>query len=241
MHDTESELTKEKIVAIDIDSEIDLLINSKKKSKKKTIAKQPKILTTPIIYLPITTSFIKELIKLDTLFRASATVNKPIEVFRGAPQMDEKALSGIVSTSLDVEIAMEFYKGSLIKINLPAGFPYLKIFSENIEEVFDIEKEIILPPCDYEVLNTYTLPHKDYPQEFPVYYNVVEVNVTPKNLAECFLQRMENPPEEYLRQQCFGDEEEFEKSKALLEEYVVNVVRKNIIELSENEEESEPE
>ncbi len=226
LHDTDNELTKQKYANIDLDSAFESLFEnvSNKKSKNKNCKN---IITDIIIYHPITQKFIKNLIEIDEVFRASTAWNKePITVYRGAPRLNETALSGINSTTLSIDVAAEFYKGSLIKIDLPSNFPYIKLF-ELADNTFKAEKEIILPPCDFKIISKFTLPHIDYPEIFPNYYNCYELELTPKNLAECVLNRMKNPPKDYFKYFFKEQKIEFKKAQKLLNDYVNNYVKTN--------------
>ncbi len=221
LHDTTSELTKQKYIDVDIDDVM------KHIGDPNYLNEHSKIITESIIYSPLTPSFINQIIQIDEVFRASKLVNEPLTVFRGAPRIDKNALNGIVSTSTDIDIATDFYKGALVKIDLPKGFPYIKLFEIENDSIFENEKEVILPPCDFKITNTFTLPHKDYPDKFPTYYKVYELTVTPKNLAECLLNRMKNPPKDYFDLLIEQNKKDFKMAMKLLKEYVNHYVKKD--------------
>lgn len=214
LHDMDDPKTKTTYIDVDIDSAMEEMF-----SGKSDISKFTKSFHNPVIYMPITKDSIEALIDLDELFSASKEFNtKPITVYRGAPKLTESALSGIVSTSLDLEVAIDFYKGSIIKINLPAGFPYINLTARST--TFSYEQEVILPPCNFKVIKKSTLPHMDFPERFPNYYNLYELDVEPLSLAECMLNRMENPPKEYIRNMLPSKKKDFKFLKSLLKEYV---------------------
>ena len=224
LHDTKSELTKQKYIDIDIDSawsETFGGIFSDKKQKPKE-----KIITDPVIYFPIDPKFIEKIIEIDTVFRASESWNEQVTVYRGAPRLDKNALSGLVSTSIDADTAKEFYKGALIVMNLPKGFPYISLESEGSDSCFDAEKEIVLPPCEFEIVREYTLPHIDFPDSFPEYYKTYEVKPKAKSLAECFLDRMKNPPDDYFKGAICANKGDFKKAMEILKKYVKDFVKK---------------
>ena len=235
LHDTTDETTKQKysnfdinqvlgeMLNFDIDQALDEMLNHDK-SKIFKFKTQSKVLTDPVLYFPITKDFIEDIIEIDEVFRASKLWNSPITLYRGAPPVNKNALNGVVSTSLDQTVAMEFYKGALIKINLPKGSPYIKL--EGIgDPVFDNEKEVILPPCDFEITKTFTLPHADFPKEFPEYYKCYEVSVIPKNLSECVLDRMKHPPKDYFDYFTENDKLNFKEAQRVLDSYVKEYVK----------------
>lgn len=184
-------------------------------------------------YFPIDTATIKDLIKLDNLLRMSTLFNdKPVVVYRGNPTLTEGALSGIVSTSLDVDVAKEFYKGSLIKMEIPAEFPHIFMSDVTDNKLFKHEKEVILPPCNFKVSGTFIMPHDVYADSYPVYYKGFVVRVEERNLAKTMLERMKKPPKDYE----FGFAEqkrEYKRAMKLLEDYIKNYVNKNKFMLEE--------
>lgn len=177
-------------------------------------------------YKLITPNYIKSLIKIDEVLRASTSWNEePLTVYRGASRLNGDSLRSLVSTSLEPDVAVSFYNGVFLKINLPAGFPHIKVFNVSEHATFNSEKEVILPPCDFEIVDSYPLQHQRRSDKSQVNLNCYELKLTPKNLAECLLERMNNPPEDYFDEFDERDREKFERAKIILKDYVENYVK----------------
>jgi hypothetical protein len=75
---------------------------------------------------------------------------KPTTLYRGLSVCDVySAAHSFLSTSFDVNIAQRFARSCLVKIHLPAGFPFYSVnFSDpDIDlDARSVEREIILPP-----------------------------------------------------------------------------------------------
>ena len=102
--------------------------------------------------------------------------DKELILYRGCESLEDHALDGISPTSLNKKIARNFNYGTLLKINVPVGTKVIYC-SEFVE---DYEEQVVLPPCDYEIVNESRqyLDGKDT--------RVVEVNIKPRDILKEF-------------------------------------------------------
>ncbi len=178
-----------------------------------------KTYTQKLIYQPITMNVVKNIIELDQLFLASKDFNTTsLTVYRGGTKIDESSLSGVVSTSTDIDTAVDFYHGALFKIVLPAGSQYL--FQPTRNNCFDSEQEVVLPPCKFEIKSKSTLYHKSVPVVDFIPYNFYDIKVFPQSLAKCVLKSIENPPDDYTSCLLDIEKEDCNNAKVKLKEYV---------------------
>ena len=174
------------------------------------------------IYPPITKSYIQSLIKIDRIMRASKRWNtEPIKVYRGTVKNFD--MIGLNSCSIIQNLARGFGTGTFLKINLPANFPYLRIY-ELSNCSHKSECEILLPPCEFTIVNSYDHPGTEYSHDH-------DIIVKPLNLAKTFLECMKKPPENYPKTYLTDPRYQYYEAMAMLEKYIKNEVDKGIIRL----------
>ncbi len=127
-----------------------------------------------------------------------------ITVYRGCNSLEIDGLNGIVSTSKDEEIAKQFNRGTLLKIKLPKGMKFIDVDKVRPRKSDDLEKEVILPPCDYKIINDKVIKIKG-PNNPSGETRVIEVEVTPKDLLHEFANSLLNPPDDYIKNYCYDD------------------------------------
>lgn len=116
-------------------------------------------------------------------------------VYRGCDTLEDHAMDGINATSLKRKIAENFNYGTLLKINVPAGSKVITC-SEFVE---DLEEQIILPPCDYTIVNEHNemIDGRDT--------RVVEINIKPRDILTEFSLAMHRPTKDYINENGLGD------------------------------------
>lgn len=173
-------------------------------------------------YFPIDVDFIRVLISFyEALMLAPRTEMETI-LYRGCSTIERNGVDGVVSTSTDYKIAEQFSRGTILTIHVPAGVPCIDVRSIRPREQQrkDKENEIILPPCDYEILSEKTVK-KSYHElnNFTGVTRHLEIAVQPRDLLDDFLKMMENLPEEYKQiAEVQGDN--FLEAKMMLSEYI---------------------
>lgn len=140
------------------------------------------------------TEITKELVmKLYLFYEAmnnQVPTDKEMVLYRGCDSLEDHALDGISPTSLNKNIARNFNYGTLLKINVPVG---TKVIYCN-EFVEDYEEQVILPPCDYEIVKEY----KQYMDGRDT--RVVEVNIKPRDILKEFSIAMQRPSQDYMKE-----------------------------------------
>lgn len=139
-------------------------------------------------YNPITPEFIWDLYLFYEALERQAPSKEDIVVYRGCDTLEDRATSGITATSLDINVAKVFNYGTLLKINIPAGSKYIVCK----EFVCDIEQQILLPPCDYEIVSE----HNELVDNMNT--RVVEINIKPRDILDAFSLAMQRPSQDYM-------------------------------------------
>ena len=141
--------------------------------------------------------------------------DKELILYRGCESLEDHALDGISPTSLNKKIARNFNYGTLLKINVPVGTKVIYC-SEFVE---DYEEQVVLPPCDYEIVNESRqyLDGKDT--------RVVEVNIKPRDILKEFSIAMQRPSNDYVKEHPIKSEyvEAFELITQIIIRRALNV------------------
>lgn len=120
---------------------------------------------------------------------------KDMVVYRGCDTLEDHAMDGINATSRSRKIAENFNYGTLLKINVPAGSKVI-VCSEFVE---DLEEQIVLPPCDYTIVNE----HNEMTDGRDT--RVVEINIKPRDILTDFSLAMHRPTQDYIKENGLGD------------------------------------
>lgn len=187
-----------------------------------------------IAYHPIDCNYIRRLKVLDDAFK----LHPPVEgidtvLFRGCTSMERNGLNVIVSTTTDKQIALQFSRGTLLKIHIDEADEIPQINMAKIRpkkgnyHQKDFEKEILLPPCaldDYEIISTKVVPKGSMgnePNNVKSTTTVIEVRIKrTRNILERFLESMNNPPKEYMEMVYPAQRDDFDEAKMLLTDII---------------------
>lgn len=152
-----------------------------------------------IAYFPIEPEYIKKLITVAEMFDLSNPLEEEIVLYRGCSTIDRNGVNGIVSTTTDRKIAEQFSRGTILTIHVPKGTKYLDVKHIRAKEQRrkDYENEILLPPCEYQILSDETVKSGREPNNHTGQTRLLEIMVTPLDILEEFQKSMDNPPEEY--------------------------------------------
>ena len=182
------------------------------------------------LYYPISIPYIKSLIEADKFFRLSKCWNKkPITVYRATVSIQKLKMSGLNSCTSILSETKSFLRqaspNSLLKINLPSYFPYIRIYE------FDdcwrpYEAEVLLPPCEFKIVKTHIKELSSYTAN-----QKAEIKVRPLNLAKVFLERMKNPPADFPRTYLSDPRYQYAEAMAMLEKYIDAEVDKSFIQI----------
>lgn len=153
-----------------------------------------------IAYHPLTESFVEHLIVFSECLDLLEPLEEDLIVYRGCSTIERNGVNGIVSTTTDRHIAEQFSRGTLLTMLVPKGTKNLKVRSirPKKQQKDDIENEILLPPCNYKIISDKEVKKGREPNNRQLTTRLLEIEVQPLDLLEEFVQRMENPPEEYL-------------------------------------------
>jgi hypothetical protein len=177
-----------------------------------------------IAYYPITVDYIKALKALyDGLYYAPRMECDTV-LYRGCSTIERNGMSGIVSVTTDYSIAKQFSRGTLLKINVPEGTKCLDVKSiiKKEQQKGNIKNEILLPPCDYEIISKRVVEKVNEPNNRLDTTTVLEIKVIKQlDLLEEFLKVMEDPVQKYKEDVLRFQNDEYDKSLSLLKEYVL--------------------
>lgn len=206
------------------------------------------ILYEDVAYNPVTVEYIKEIILLDSVLRASKYWNtKANVVYRGVRNADGNDagkinMNALVFASPDMPSAMIYANDMLLKINIPSNFPYINPYKclgmdeeqrdmNPLHDLFGSFEEVMLPPCEFEVVGKWDSEYE--PLRWHKTNNpklkMIEINVKPKSLAKVFLQRMNSLPNDYPKTYVQNRFYQFEQAKYLLDMYIKMYVDKKLI------------
>lgn len=152
-----------------------------------------------IAYHPISLEYIKHLIAFAEVLDLTETTEDDTVVYRGCSTLERNGVNGLVSTTTNRKIAEQFSRGTILTIHIPKGTKYLEVKSIRPKEQIDkdLEDEIILPPCDFQILSERTVERGREPNNCKGVTKLIELTVSPLDLLEEFLHMLENPPLEY--------------------------------------------
>lgn len=175
-------------------------------------------------YHPINCTMIRLLETLEDAFELHPPVERVDQVlYRGCTTLERNGLNGIVSTSADMAIALQFSRGTLLIIEVPEGTHWIdvaKIRARKRNAPTDFENEFLLRMCKYEIISEETIPKGswgDEPNNHKSETKVIRVRVlTTLDLLEEFLKVMENPPEEFMQVVYPHIKADFEEAKELM-------------------------
>jgi len=178
-------------------------------------------------YFPIEPSLIEKLIGVSEAFDKFKLQSDSI-VYRGCTCIERNGVTGVVSTTTNERIAKQFSRGTVLKIHLPAGIGNISVgmLRRGLGVKRDTEDEILIPPCDYDIINSQTVPREDEPNNWTSTTKFIEISVKPKDTLSEFLKVMENPPHEYLPIQNVQGEI-YTEAYHVLKDYIDNR-RKNV-------------
>ncbi len=183
-----------------------------------------------IAYHPITPNFITHLNAVSNAFDFLKPLEEDTILYRGCTTLERNGVYGIVSTTTNKDIAEQFSRGTILTIHAPKGTKCIDIKNIRPKEQRkkDYENEILLPPCDYKILNVRESKKGREPNNYIGMTKHMEIEITQLDLLNEFLKRMQNPPEEYLPISIFQDGD-YEKALNDLKSYIYQ--RENNLEL----------
>ncbi|MCL2758462.1 MAG: hypothetical protein FWE64_04040 [Alphaproteobacteria bacterium] len=152
-----------------------------------------------VAYFPIDCAFLERLIAVSEAFDEYKLPRDTI-VWRGCNTIERNGVTGVVSVTTDKKIAQQFSRGTLIKAHLPANIGNLDIgkLRRGLGVQKDTENEMLIPPCDYEIINSEMQKPGLEPNNKTGKTQFYEIRVKPKDMLAEFLHAMKNPPREYL-------------------------------------------
>lgn len=179
-----------------------------------------KLENAKIAYYPISVEYVRRLIAFAEVLELTENLDATIPLYRGCSILERNGISGIVSTTTDIEIAKQFNRGTLLKIHVQNGAKGLdvnRIRPKKDRKKF-LEKEVLLPPCTYQILKE---KEENFggPNNHTGKTKVIELAVEELDVLKEFLKAMKNPPIEYeiFRQQQGND---YEEAILYLEDYL---------------------
>lgn len=176
-----------------------------------------------IAYFPINVGFIRKLKNFSDALDYAPRFEYPTTVYRGCSTIERNGVNGIVSTTTSYEIAKQFSRGTLLEIHVPEGTKGLNVKSIRPKEQIrkDKENEILLPPCNYEIVSKKVVPKHHEPNN--IMHNstiVLEINVKPLDLLTEFLKVMEDPIQEYVDKVMYAQKYDYEEALMLLKKII---------------------
>lgn len=177
-----------------------------------------------IAYFPIDVEFIRKLKFLSDALDYAPRIEYPTTLYRGCSTIERNGVNGIVSTTTSYEIAKQFSRGTLLKINVPEGTKCLDVKSirPKAQRRKDKENEILLPPCDYDIVSKKVVEKHDEPNNIHNETLILEINVKPLDLLTEFLKVMENPIQEYKDKVMYAQMYRYEEGLMLLKDFIKN-------------------
>lgn len=181
-------------------------------------------------YYPITPSFILHLNAVSDAFDFLDPLEEDTILYRGCTTIERNGVYGIVSTTTNKDIAEQFSRGTILTIHAPKGTKCIDVKKIRPKEQRkkDYENEILLPPCDYKILNVRESKKGREPNNNTDITKHMEIEITPLDLLNEFLKRMQNPPKEYLPT-SMAQVEDYEEALLVLKSCIYQ--RENNLEL----------
>ncbi len=147
-------------------------------------------------YHPITPEFIYDLYLFYETMANQVPTNKDMIVYRGCDTLEDHAMDGLSATTLNKLTAQNFNYGTLLKIHIPAGSKIIQCG----EFVYDEEEQIVLPPCDYDIIQERRELLRG------VITRIVEITIRPRDILKDFSLAMQNPTHDYIIENGLGEE-----------------------------------
>lgn len=147
-------------------------------------------------YHPITPQFIYDLYLFYETMINQVPTDKDIVVYRGCDTLEDHAMDGLSATSLRKTIAQNFNYGTLLEIHIPSGSKFIQCG----EFIYDEEEQIVLPPCDYDIIRERREVLKGVPTR------IVEITIRPRDILKDFSLAMERPTQDYIDENGLGEE-----------------------------------
>ena len=134
-----------------------------------------------IAYVPINEGFIEKLKIFSDALEYAPRIEYSTTLYRGCSTIERNGVNGIVSTTTSYEVAKQFSRGTLLEIHVPEGTKCLNVKSIRPKEQRrkDKEIEILLPPCNYEVISKKVVKKHNEPNNMHNNTTILEINVKP--------------------------------------------------------------
>ena len=175
-----------------------------------------------IAYFPMNTGFMRRIKVFSDALDYAPRFETPTILYRGCSTIERNGVNGIVSTTTSCEIAKQFSRGTLLKIHVPAGTKgvNVKAIRPKEQQRKDKENEILLPPCDYEIISKETVKKEHEPNNRFATTTVLEIKLKPLDLLTELLKVMENPVQEYVDKVMYAQKDEYDEAVLLLKDYI---------------------
>lgn len=175
-----------------------------------------------IAYFPITAGFIRKLKVFSDALDYAPRIECSTTLYRGCSTIERNGVNGIVSTTTNYEIAKQFSRGTLLEIHVPEGTKCLNVKSirQKDQRRKDKENEILLPPCNYEIISKKVVKKHHEPNNIHNNTTILEINVKPLDLLTEFLKVMENPVQEYIDKVMYEQKDNYEEALMLLKDFI---------------------
>lgn len=186
-------------------------------------------------YYPITPEYIAYLIAFAEVLDILEPTKEDMVVYRGCSTLERNGVNGVVSTTTDRKIAEQFSRGTILTIHVPKGTKCLNVkrIRPREQQKHDYENEILLPPCDFEIISEREVEPGNEPNNHKDKTKLIELVVNPLDLLEEFLKRLDNPPQEYIPIQNIQGRT-YSGSVEMLRSYIENRERANVLKKSYN-------
>lgn len=180
-----------------------------------------KLESNHIAYAPITPDYIRHLISFAEVLDLAEPLEYDTVFYRGCSTIERNGVNGIVSVTSDFKIAEQFSRGTILTMHVPKGTQNLNVnaIRPYQQRNKDFEQEFLLPPCTYEIVRDKEIKSGKEPNNPTGRTRCLQINVSPLNLLEEFLNVMENPSKEFLPLQDLY-RNYFNEAKHLLESYL---------------------
>ncbi len=177
-----------------------------------------------VAYSPINVGFIRKLKIFSDALDYAPRIECSTILYRGCSTIERNGVNGIVSTTTSYEIAKQFSRGTLLEIHVPEGTKCLNVKSirQKDQRRKDKENEILLPPCDYDIVSKKVVEKHHEPNNRHNNTTVLEINVKPLDLLAEFLKVMENPIQEYTDKVMYAQKDNYEEALMLLKDFVMD-------------------
>lgn len=175
-----------------------------------------------IAYFPINVGFIRKLKVFSDALDYASRIECSTTLYRGCSTIERNGVNGIVSTTTSYEVAKQFSRGTLLEIHVPEGTKCLnvKAIRQKNQRRKDKENEILLPPCNYEIVSKKVVAKHHEPNNMHNNTTILEISVKPLDLLTEFLKVMENPIQEYVDKVMYAQKDNYEEALMLLKDFI---------------------